>query len=895
MANLIQIKRSTTTAGPPTLANGEFGYTANGDVLFIGSNGSTVAIGGARNPGTLTANQALVANSTSYIDVIKTANLYIGTSSVNQINAIGNSTFLGAGANNELVTSYAIKNYIDLRTGANAYPQGANGAFQYNNSGALYGTNNFFYDNSVGAITVGNSSVNVQLGYFSTNNQMAHFHGNANTYVQTQFQNANTGNNASADLVINADNANDTVGFLDIGINGSGYNQAAYNINGAGDAYVYTATGGLAVGTASAKPLQFFANGTTSTNEVMRITAGANVGIGNTAPDAKLAVTGTANISGAVAIGGALTVGGVTTHNANVVLGSSGLSANGGYGSNGQVLVSNGTATYWGTGTSGSNTQIQFNDSGVANASAGFTFNKSTNTLFVGNTINVGVNTAITNASIVVGATTANQLGVYAPTVNASSFTSGSAFVANNTGVYANAVVNAAAFTTATVTANATVVAVGANNIINTTAISLSSNSTVNVVVTPTTLTFANTTGTPLVVNATGIYHTGVVNAAALNTGATGLGTGGLVANVTTLFIGNNTVNTVLNTTGLNVNATTIANTSGVYTPTANAGSFTVGSSTIANSSGVFTTGTVNGSIISVGSTFQANSTLTNAVALSTGANFLANNTGVFANTANAASFTVGSSVTTNTSGVFVANTTGTVNAATVSVGTAFIANSTKVTFTGANIDATSAVISARDVNVSGNLVVSGTLTAIDTNTLQVKDNMIKLADNQANSATYTDTVSVGFYGVYGNTANTYYAGFFRDQSISSANYSIFRTFHTHTDPGSTVDTTDATYVPGAILSWLITPKNTLVANSTNLLIQGNTGISVDIAANTLTLIQALGGTSGGTGLNSYTSQDILVANTSNGFNKLSLGTTGKVLQSNGTALVYDVLDGGSF
>jgi hypothetical protein len=34
---------------------------------------------------------------------------------------------------------------------------------------------------------------------------------------------------------------------------------------------------------------------------------------------------------------------------------------------------------------------------------------------------------------------------------------------------------------------------------------------------------------------------------------------------------------------------------------------------------------------------------------------------------------------------------------------------------------------------------------------------------------------------------------------------------------------------------------------------------------------------------------------TTNGFNKLGLGADGRVLQSNGTALVYDVLDGGAF
>ena len=67
MANLIQIKRSTVTANPTSLANGELAFSANGDVLFVGSNSAVVPIAGKRTPGVLTANQALVANSSSAI------------------------------------------------------------------------------------------------------------------------------------------------------------------------------------------------------------------------------------------------------------------------------------------------------------------------------------------------------------------------------------------------------------------------------------------------------------------------------------------------------------------------------------------------------------------------------------------------------------------------------------------------------------------------------------------------------------------------------------------------------------------------------------------------------------------------------------------------------------
>ena len=79
--------------------------------------------------------------------------------------------------------------------------------------------------------------------------------------------------------------------------------------------------------------------------------------------------------------------------------------ANGSVGSANQVLTSNGTGTYWSNptgGTSlagGSNTQIQFNDSGTANGSANFTIDKSTNTIYIGSSTN-NYNTYFGNSSL---------------------------------------------------------------------------------------------------------------------------------------------------------------------------------------------------------------------------------------------------------------------------------------------------------------------------------------------------------------------------------------------------------------------------------------------------------------------------------------------------------------
>jgi hypothetical protein len=75
MANLIKIKRSTGTATPPSLAEGELAVSFLSGKLFVGNSSAVIPIGGVHSPGTLTANQALVANATSGIDKVIVANL----------------------------------------------------------------------------------------------------------------------------------------------------------------------------------------------------------------------------------------------------------------------------------------------------------------------------------------------------------------------------------------------------------------------------------------------------------------------------------------------------------------------------------------------------------------------------------------------------------------------------------------------------------------------------------------------------------------------------------------------------------------------------------------------------------------------------------------------------
>lgn len=811
--NKIQIKRSISTAitnTTPTVSNGELIFTSNGYILAIGdpaNSANVISIGGARYPGVLTANQALVANTTSGIDKIITANLTLSGASVNAINAVANLTHLGTPSNNELTTTWAVKTFVDAKIAQASNPQGSNGQFQYNNSGVLAGTNNMVFDNTTGQITVGNSTINVQIGYTGSINSMAHFHGNQNSYVQVVMNNVNNGTRSSSDFVAENDIGDETSNFVDLGINSSTYNDPAYSAMGAGDSYLYAANNDLAIGTASTGELRFFTGGTTSGQIRATVDAGGNVGIGNTAPNAKLQVTGTANISG------------LTTLSGNLVLSTtSAIVANGTVGTAGQVLFSNATTVYWATppaSVAGSDTQIQYNDGGNLAGAAGLTFAKASN------------NVTIANSLFVTG------------TANAAAFTAG----ATGTGTGGSV-------------QNTTTMFVG--------------NNTINTVITSAGLNVNGAT----IANNTGVY-TGIVNATSHTAGATGTGTGGIVANSTVYFIGNNTINAAVNTTTLYIGGNVIANSTGANN------AFNLGGT--------------------AASSYQLNSTLAGNVALLTAnnatnlggvaaANYVQNTdsrvlSGNLSFSGANVTFTGANLTVTGTNTAFTSN---------VTIGGTNAAISANLTLTGASVTGTSTDLTMRNGTFSGNLTVQGTVVTVNTAQISVNDNIIQLAYNQ----TTTDTVDTGFFAPAGNSTAIWYSGIARIAASSTNTAPVFRVFVSNTNPNTagTIDTSANTRT-GFIQAYLAPygVGGALIANATNITVTANSTVAVSITANSLSLSTPLSGTNGGTGKSTMTSQAILVGNTTNGYNELTLGTSGYVLQSNGTALVYDVLDGGTF
>jgi hypothetical protein len=189
------------------------------------------------------------------------------------------------------------------------------------------------------------------------------------------------------------------------------------------------------------------------------------------------------------------------------------------------------------------------------------------------------------------------------------------------------------------------------------------------------------------------------------------------------------------------------------------------------------------------------------------------------------------------------------------------------------------------NATINGNLVVSGSLVTINVATLSVTDSLIQLASNNDVS----DTLDIGFFGNYNTGAANVHAGLFRD--ATSDTFKLFKGLEPA--PTTTVNVAGTGYTQATLEAFL--SSGALVSNSTAVTLTANSTVAVNMTANSLTLTTALVGTSGGTGLSSYTAEDILVANSSNGFRKLALGSDGFVLQSNGTAIIYSTLDGGTF
>ena len=710
----------------------------------------------------------------------------------------------------------------------------------------------------------------------------------------------------------------------------------------ANQALVANATGYIdSVKTANLVPQKIYANGSHgTTGQVLAVDGGGNVYWVDTGT---LSVTPAGsnqqiqfNSSNSLGASAGLTFNrdtyelyvGNTVSTNNLTIGN-GLSANGSYGSAGQTLHTDGSKAYWANNAAtvyGANQQIQFNDSGTLYANAGLAFNKDTYELHVGNSVSTAYITALnqarnitlnynsTNSSVgvtgdlIVGtgvggnisAPATATINIGTTTVNATNYTGTANNATHLDGVGASYYVNTSG--SYTLTGNITLQGnLAANGII--------ANGSVG------------TAGQILTSNGSSVYWTSQTTVS--NVAANSVQSNTITIN-DTITVGNSTVNVFVNSTSISLGSASVnvSINSTTFSGTANNASYLGG--TIASS---YATKTY--------ADDKAANAYSNAMSdtLSRNGSYTGNNTFGGTNTIFSSNVALSGFVTTNIvptsnntlslgtdtkrwSALYVSGNTIYIGNASISVDSsntisfgganAIIVNtatintiagtlttvSSNLSVTSANIDATSALLRVRDATISGNLTINGTLTTVDTNNLKVKDSVIELADNN----TATDTLDIGWYGLSGNASSTYYSGMVRKHDAAGAGLTspVFQLFSTNTVPTGTVDQTALGFNQGTLLAYL--NSSGLYTNSSVTNITANSTVSVALAANSLTLTTALAAVYGGTGQNTYSSGDLLVANTGNVLSKLTLSTTaGYILQSNGTALVYDSLDGGTF
>ena len=235
MAQVIKIKRSTSTSAPGSLVAGELAYSSDSNKLFIGhpSSEAVTAIGGAvyvnmldHTAGTLTASSAVITDANNKIDQLKSGNMVVTGSSNTISTSSGNLTIAPTSS---LVVTHG--GTVDFSGQANSLtlPDNNAAALDINEGGTSY--LKFTTTNSGEKVVVGKDmdtgTINVASGNFLVGtDKLTVASGTGNTVIKGT---ANIQGAADLDSTLNVDGNTTMNGNVTLG-------------NASGDAVTVTGT-----------------------------------------------------------------------------------------------------------------------------------------------------------------------------------------------------------------------------------------------------------------------------------------------------------------------------------------------------------------------------------------------------------------------------------------------------------------------------------------------------------------------------------------------------------------------------------------------------------------------------------------------------------------------------
>lgn len=939
--NLIQIRRSNTSSTPgTTLLAGELAYSYAGNTLFVGAQTgvgtAATKVAGAKfgyvdnsTAGVLTANAVTITDANAFISNTFTVGLFIApsiaTPSANSTAALITSISpayitnqLGAtatGSNTELATTWAIKSYVDNKTASAS----TNVAAQYAWTNTHSFSANITLTNTASLVLSQNVGINAN-GTFGTAGQALLSNGTAVYWgAPTGLFSNGTAYTFSAVETFNANvvlTSGNTTNYLQIG---TGTTNVAINAS----SITLSPTSNIFIGNATVNATMF-ANTTNVYFSGISSTANNALNLGGQLPafytNATNITTGTlptaqlpANL---VFWSNANIFTGVQTFSANVTLVGNSLSVLS-IGNTATNTVINSTAIVTQSNTVQFGTAFRtFANGFVAiggNSSPSNTFSIDGAT-FVRDKLQVGPSSAfdfgalalieadgnadtyeqivLTNGNSGISASgdfvitadtgddTSNfiDIGINSSGYNQAAFNIGGALDAYMYSSNSNLTIGTASVKDVVFHAGGTTSA-DRKLTINTTAVSFANSVGL----------LANgslgTTGQILASNGVGLYWS---NPSAVFSNGTAYTWSAIQTfNANSNFTANLNVTSATIAVGNTTAANSLANTT-CFIVFANSGG--VSNTILSTKIGTFGF-TTNSSSINATANVTSLSAVVNTTTITLTSNVLSTNTSVVANTlfANTSALTLGNgtanaSLTTALLNVPVVTATAGAN-----IGSQVQISNTLINFgTVANVYAASANATFNNLSVSGNLTVSGTLTTINTTNLQLKDNMILLADGNSTS----DAVDFGFVGGAnsGSAGTLSYYGIAR---VAAAN--AFQLFATNTAPSATT-ISGQTVMP---LQAYLQPYGTggaFIVNSTAVSAIANATVSVNITANTLSITSGLGATSGGTGrTTAFTAGDVFFASNTTYMSNLAIAANGQVLQVTNNLPAWGTLDGGTF